>query len=93
MRIFALSEQRAIDIALDFRHAYKEENLTIVDSVKAPDDYHEGIASLRLHAENFNDLMNRIKGLDPEPYDKTDLGWYGGSKQQPKVGDPHWDRE
>lgn len=87
MRIFAENEQRALDIAMDARHAFKEDNLTVTFIVKAPDEYHEGVASCRILDETLNvhTLQMELVG-DPEK-----CGWYGGPKQQPKIGDPEWD--
>jgi hypothetical protein len=93
MMVFAETEQRAIDIAMDKRHAYKEENLTISHLMKAPDEYHEGVASYRLPLQTSSQLMDMIMGISPETGDESKMGWYGGAEQQPKVGDPEWDRE
>lgn len=82
-RYFAATEQRALELAMEHRMARKIENLSVLKSAPVPDDFHEGVASLRVRMESFNDLLARMRGEPVEEPDTSELGVYGGSQKQP----------
>jgi hypothetical protein len=87
IRVFAESTEQAKDIAMKHGFAKDRSNLFIAADKAAPEEYHEGIASLKVPVSQFN--------LETLKFDKAEddgsLGWYGGDKQQPKIGDKWWD--